>query len=195
MPITHIFIKGLTLNNQSKKECSYGGYGCYIIFSNTKEESCSKPLEGDKITCKIAEFLALKYSLEIIVNSNIKDLIYIYIDNVYIINIFTNCIKKWIVSDWKKSDGNYIDNYELIKEIYEYILENNIKVFFKQIKTYHIKPEQNTDAYFLWNGNNKANELAIYSSNLSKERYQELNEIDKEIKKKSKIKKLNNKEI
>jgi ribonuclease HI len=196
MPITKIFIDGSTLNNQSsKKGCSYGGYGGYIIFSNSEEDNYSKPLEGDKITNQVAELMGLKHGIEIIVEKVPKDLIYVYTDSMYVINIYTNWIKKWVLSGWKKSDGNYIENYELIKEINEYIIKNKIKIFFKHVKAHQIKPEEGTESYFLWYGNNKADELAVYSANLSKERHKELIEIDKHVKEVVKSKKLKKKEI
>jgi ribonuclease HI len=68
MPITKLFTDGSTLNNQkSKSGCSYGGYGGYILYSNSEEQVYSNPLEGDKITNQVAELMALKCGLEIVI--------------------------------------------------------------------------------------------------------------------------------
>jgi len=101
MPITKLFTDGSTLNNQgAKKGCSYGGYGGYVLFSNGNEQVFSEPLEGEKITNQVAELMALKHGLEIVLPIVVKtkDLIYVYTDSMYIINIYTSWIKKWILT-------------------------------------------------------------------------------------------------
>jgi ribonuclease HI len=193
MPITKIFTDGSTLNNQkSKSGGSYGGYGGYILYSNGEEQVYSNPLEGDKITNQVAELMALKYGLEITIPKVPKDFIYIYTDSTYVINIYTNWINKWIKDGWKKADGNIIENMELIKEINDYIILNKIKIFFKHVRAHQEKPAEGTPEYLLWYGNNKADELAVYSANVSKERYLERVALDKDVKEKVKSKRKNN---
>ena len=191
MGITKIFTDGSTLNNQgAKKGCSYGGFGGYILYSDGKEQVYSEPLEGDKITNQVAELMALKHGLEIVLPIVPKDLIYIYTDSMYIVNIYTGWIKKWIVDNWKKSDGKPVENDELILSIYTLITKNNLKVFYKHVKAHQPQPEDtDSNEYRIWYGNNKADELAVYSANISKERSKEIQELDKEIKKKVKSKK------
>ncbi len=171
MPITKIFTDGSTLNNQkSKKGCSYGGCGGYILFSNGEEQVFTEPLEGDKITNQVAELTALKYAIEIVLNKVPKDLLYVYTDSMYVINIFTSWIKKWINDKWVKPDGKSVENHELIKDIYNLIISNNLKIIFKHIKAHQEAPQDvNSVEYKNWYGNNKADELAVYSANISKE--------------------------
>jgi ribonuclease HI len=193
MPITKIFTDGSTLNNQkSKSGCSYGGYGGYILYSNSEEQVYSNPLEGDKITNQVAELMALKCGLEIVIPKVPKDFVYVYTDSTYVINIYTNWINKWIKDGWKKIDGKNIENIDLIKEINEYIIENKIKIFFKHVKAHQEKPPEGTPQYLLWYGNNKADELAVYSANISKEKHLERIILDKEVKEKVKSKRKNN---
>ena len=193
MPITKLFTDGSTLNNQkSKSGCSYGGYGGYVLYSNGEEQVYSNPLEGDKITNQVAELMALKYGLEIVILKVPKDFIYVYTDSTYVINIYTNWINKWIKEEWKKTDGKIIENMDLIKEINDYIIANKIKIFFKHVKAHQEKPQEGTPEYLLWYGNNKADELAVYSANISKERHQERVILDKQIKEKVKSKRKNN---
>jgi ribonuclease HI len=191
MPITKIFTDGSTLNNQAaKKGCSYGGYGGYIILSNGDEMVYSKPLEGDKITNQVAELMALKHGLEMIFEKVQKDFIYVYSDSMYVINIYTSWVNKWIKDEWKKTDGKPVENCELIKEINDFINNNKIKVFFKHVRAHQEKPEEGTPEYLLWYGNNKADELAVYSANISKERHLELAKLDKEVKESIKSKRI-----
>ena len=189
MKITKIFTDGSTLNNQnSKKGTAFGGYGGYIIYSNGHEKMYSEPLEGDKITNQVAELTAYKYGLNLIIEQNIKDFIYVYSDSMYVINIYTSWIKKWEADGWKKSDNKEIENIDLIKEIYSLIKESNLKIFYKHVKAHQNKPQEGTDEYFLWFGNNKADELATYSANIAKERYLEKKQLDNEVKTKVKNK-------
>jgi ribonuclease HI len=171
MPITKIFTDGSTLNNQkSKKGFSFGGCGGYILFSNGQEQVFTEPLEGEKITNQVAELTALKYALEIVLPKVPKDLLYIYTDSMYIINIYTSWIKKWINDKWIKPDGKNVENADLIRDIYNLIIFNNLKVFFKHVKAHQEPPQDtNSNEYRIWYGNNKADELAIYSANISKE--------------------------
>lgn len=192
MKKTKIFTDGSTLNNQnSKKGTAFGGYGGYIIYSNGDEKIYSEPLEGDKITNQVAELTALQYGLNIIIENNTssKDFIYVYSDSMYLINIYTNWIKKWENDGWKKADNKEIENLDLIKDIQNLIKISNLKIFFKHIKAHQPKPPENTDEYLLWYGNNKADELATYSANIAKERYLEKKELDNETKTKVKNKK------
>lgn len=189
MKITKIFTDGSTLNNQnSKKGTAFGGFGGYIIYSNGEEKVYSEPLEGDKITNQVAELTAYKYGLNLIKEQNIKDFIYVYSDSMYVINIYTNWIKKWETDGWKKSDNKDIENLDLIKEIYNLIKESNLKIFYKHVKAHQNKPQEGTEEYFLWFGNNKADELATYSANIAKERYLEKKQLDNEVKTKVKNK-------
>ena len=190
MPITKLFTDGSTLNNQgAKKGCSYGGYGGYILFSNSNEQVFSEPLEGDKITNQVAELMGLKHGLEIVIPIVPKDLIYVYTDSMYVINIYTNWIKKWITDDWKKSDGKLVENSDLIKEIYQIIISSNTKIFYKHVKAHQAPPDDHeSPAYRIWYGNSKADELAVYSANISKEKSKEIDHLDKEVKKKARSK-------
>lgn len=188
MPITTLYIDGSTLNNQgARKGCSYGGYGGYIVFSDGSEKVFSEPLEGDKITNQVSELMALKHALETVIPVVPKDFIYVYTDSMYIVNIYTSWIKKWISADWKKPNGEPVDNVELIQYIYNLVTSNNIKVFYKHVKAHQSAPlDKKSNEYKIWYGNNKADELAVYSANISKDRAKDKNEINSEVKKRVK---------
>lgn len=186
MPITKLFTDGSTLNNQgAKKGCSYGGYGGYIVFSNGDEQVFSEPLQGEKITNQVSELEGLKHGLKIVIPVVPKDLIYVYTDSMYIVNIFTNWIKKWINENWIKPDGKPVENADLIKEIYNLIIESNAKIFYKHVRAHQSEPSnKESPEHRIWYGNAKADELAVYSANISKENSKEIQQLDTEIKKK-----------
>ena len=191
MKITKIFTDGSALNNQKGNQgITFGGYGVYIVFSDGDEKCYSEPLQCEKVTNQVAELTAFKYGLELIIQKDIKDFIYIYTDSMYLINIYTNWIKKWEQDGWKKSDNKEIENIELIKTIYNLINSSKLKIFYKHVKAHRDPPPKESKEYFLWYGNNKADELATYAANIAKEQYkdqQQTNIINKRKTKKTAI--------
>jgi ribonuclease HI len=112
----------------------------------------------------------------------------------YIVNIFTNWIKKWINDGWVKPDGKPVENADLIKEIYNLITASNAKIFYKHVRAHQAEPvDKESQEHRIWYGNAKADELAVYSANISKERSKDIQELDTEVRKKvrSKSKKNN----
>jgi len=184
-----LFTDGSSLNNQkSKKGGSFGGIGGYIVYADGEEQQYSEVLEGSKITNQVAELTAYLRGLEILIEKNIKNFVYVYTDSMYLINIYTNWIKKWESAGWTKADGKEIENLDLIKEIYNKIKETSLKIFYKHVRSHQDKPDEGTDEYLIWYGNNKADELATYSANIAKEQAKEEEEEKKELKNKRKQK-------
>ena len=50
-----------------------------------------------------------------------------------------------------------------------YIKSVNFKVIFKHVRAHQNPPDKNSEKYIIWYGNNQADALANFSSNLSKE--------------------------
>ena len=147
-----VYTDGACTNNQNKN-IRKGGYG--VFFGDNDTRNCSIKLTGDKITNQVAELSAISRALDIVKNE--KDIIYIYTDSSYCINIFVNWIKGWEANNWKKKDGE-IKNLELIKEI-----NNKLKfltVIFKHVKSHCKEPEKNNSNYYIWYGNYQADKLA-----------------------------------
>jgi ribonuclease HI len=164
-----LFTDGSCLNNQqSKKKKCHGGIGIFIIYPDNSEKSFTEIVQGDKITNQVAELMAIKKGIEFIDNSY-NGILYLYTDSQYVINIFTNWIKKWESQLWKKCNGQNIENIDLIRDIYNIIKNLNFKIIFKHVKSHQIQPELNSPKYILWYGNNQADRLATFSANLSKE--------------------------
>lgn len=147
----NIFTDGSCINNGKKN--SKGGIG--VFFGDNDSRNISERLNCDKITNQVAELTAISRALDIVINY--KDIVYIYTDSSYCINIFVNWIKGWEKNNWKKKDGA-IKNLELIQEIY-----NKLKfmtVIFKHVKSHCKEPNKNNSDYFIWHGNNQADILA-----------------------------------
>jgi ribonuclease HI len=147
----NIFTDGSCINNGKKN--SKGGIG--VFFNDNDPRNISERLTCDKITNQVAELTAISKALDIV--KDYKDIIYIYTDSSYCINIFVNWIKDWEKNNWKKKDGA-IKNLELIQEI-----NNKLKfltVIFKHVKSHCKEPEKNNSNYFIWYGNYQADKLA-----------------------------------
>lgn len=154
----HIFTDGSCINNGKKN--SKGGIG--VFFGDNDIRNISQELTCDKITNQVAELTAISIALDIV--KDYKDIIYIYSDSSYSINIFVNWIKTWEKNNWKKKDGD-IKNLELIKEIYNKL--KHLTVIFKHVKSHCKEPEKNSSEYYTWYGNSQADKLACnyYLSN------------------------------
>lgn len=151
----YLFTDGSSKNNQGKNP--YGGFGVY--YPENPELNISKKLEG-KVTNNIAELSAVYYGiLKLITKTKIKKQIVIVSDSKYVIDSITKWAKSWEKNNWKKSDGKIIQNLDLVKNIY--YLVNNLKIKFVHQRS-HKKPPKDTesDKYFFWDGNDKADKLA-----------------------------------
>jgi ribonuclease HI len=147
----HIFTDGSCINNGKKN--SRGGIG--IFFGDNDSRNISQELNCDKITNQVAELTAISTALDIIKGYN--DIVYIYTDSSYCINIFVNWIKSWEKNNWKKKDGE-IKNLELIKEINDKL--KGLTVIFKHVKSHCKEPEKESPNYYTWYGNDQADKLA-----------------------------------
>ena len=83
----HIFTDGSCINNGKKN--SKGGVG--VFFADNDPRNISQELTCDKVTNQVAELTAISIALDIVKDN--KDIVYIYTDSSYCINIFVNWIK------------------------------------------------------------------------------------------------------
>lgn len=147
----HIFTDGSCINNGKKN--SKGGIG--VFFADNDPRNISQELTCDKVTNQVAELTAISIALDIV--KDYKDIVYIYSDSSYCINIFVNWIKSWEKNNWRKKDGE-IKNLELIKEIHNKL--KNLTVIFKHVRSHCQEPDKNSSGYYTWYGNNQADKLA-----------------------------------
>jgi len=159
MDYIYVFTDGSSLNNQSKN--SKGGIGVFFKDNDNRNKSIKiTPDISKKVTNQIAELLACIYAIETIISTeNVKDKsIYIYSDSMYTINSMTKWAKNWEKNEWKKSTGKVIENLELIKKLYFYTI--NLNVRYKHVKAHKNEPEKDSKQYFYWYGNHMADLLA-----------------------------------
>lgn len=151
----YFFTDGSSKGNQYKNPI--GGYGVY--FPENPELNISEKLQG-KVTNNIAELSGVYFGiLKLITNLNIKKQIVIVSDSQYLINSITKWAKGWEKNNWIKSDGKPVQNLELIKKIYYFV--NNLNIKFLHQRSHKFPPkDKDSDKYFFWEGNDKADKLA-----------------------------------
>ena len=151
----YFFTDGSSKGNQYKNPT--GGYGVY--YPENPELNISKKLEG-KVTNNIAELTAVYDGITTLVNNiKVDRQIVIVSDSMYIINSITKWAKGWEKNNWTKSDGKPVQNLELIKNIYE--LVNNLNIKFLHQRSHKQPPkDEESDSYFFWDGNDKADKLS-----------------------------------
>lgn len=159
-----IFTDGSALNNQQKGKRK-GGVG--VFFGKNDNRNISSPLKETssiKVTNQVTELLACVMALETLLSSQIikSKKITIYTDSIYIVNMMSDWIKKWVKNEWRKSDGKLVDNIELIKKLY--FLSMNIGVKFKHVKSHQKEPSEDSADYNIWFGNDQADKLAVAAS-------------------------------
>ncbi len=110
-----------------------------------------------------AELSAIKYVYRTIYeNTDVFEnkKIVICSDSMYSINCITKWSSNWIKNNWKNSKGEHVKNQDIIKKIIDYKKtigesEKNIEIEFKHLFSHTQEPnDKNSQAYFLWYGNN-----------------------------------------
>ena len=151
----YFFTDGSAKGNQTKH--ATGGFGVY--FPENPELNISTKLKG-KVTNNIAELSAVYYGItKLITNVNVKKQIVIVSDSQYLINSISKWAKGWEKNNWKKSDGKPVQNLELVQNIY--YLVNNLNIKFLHQRSHKTAPkDKDSDSYFFWDGNDKADKLA-----------------------------------
>lgn len=160
----YIFTDGSTLNNQNK---GYRKGGVGVFFNDDDARNISIPLKEspeNKVTNQVAELLACIKGIEKVIATQLiqKKKIIIYTDSMYIVNMMTKWADNWISNNWKKSDGNTVDNLELVKTLYYY--SKNINMEFHHVKSHTKEPKKEDPNYYIWYGNYQADKLAVMAS-------------------------------
>lgn len=148
-----LFTDGSCLNNG--KPSARAGYGIY--FPNKEFENISKKFIIPPITNQRAELYAIFEGLETIFNKesekNQPTKVTIYTDSKYSINCLTNWIENWKKNGWVSKTKNPIKNLDIIKPIYDILVEH------KNVSFQHVKAHQ-SGSDELTVGNNIADQLA-----------------------------------
>lgn len=101
-------------NGKSNAKASYA-----VVWPNIDTYNSAHKVPGSVQTNNRGEYHgflhALKQADEI--NPTRDEILYIYTDSMLMINTFTKWIDKWKKNNWKKSDGEQVQNLDLVKEI------------------------------------------------------------------------------
>jgi ribonuclease HI len=158
-----IFTDGGAYRN-GKPDCK----AAYSVLFTEESESIMYKFNTTRMITKDpsnnkAELSAIKYVYKIIYeNADVFEnkKIVICSDSEYSINCITKWSSNWIKNDWRNSKGECVKNQDIIKKILDYektIRESgkNIEIEFKHVFSHTQEPDdKNSQAYFLWYGNN-----------------------------------------
>ena len=142
------------VNNEYVREA--GGWGVICLDENMKEYNRLSGGEKETTNNRM-ELEAIRRALNhyiTVYGENGANIINIYSDSAYCINIFTSWIKGWKARGWKKADKKPIENLDLIKQI-DYTLSNIESLTFSSVNFIKVKGHDNV----FWN--NEADKLAV----------------------------------
>jgi ribonuclease HI len=161
MSIIRMYTDGSCLDNSKCKQgLSFGGYGCHILYPMNEYEEFSGGIEGSKVTNNVGELMGYKRGLERCIEVGADDILHVYCDSTYVINIFTKYIDDWIKYNWKKKTGKEIENLELIQDIYKLIQDSNLVIIYKKVKAHAPEPSKKSPKWYDWHGNDRADIIA-----------------------------------
>jgi ribonuclease HI len=161
MSIIRMYTDGSCLDNSKCKQgLSYGGYGCHILYPMNEYEEFSGGIEGSKVTNNVGELMAYKIGLERCIEVGADDIVHVYSDSTYVINIFTKYVDDWIKYGWKKKTGKEIENLELIKDIYALTQDSGLVLIYKKVKAHAKEPSKKSPGWYDWHGNDRADIIA-----------------------------------
>jgi len=153
----HIFTDGACSDNG--KRSAKGGYGVHV-YGRPELDVSSPLLPNEPQTNNRAELKAIQSALDLVdrFSSEWTRDIFIWSDSEYSIHCLTKWAKGWRNNSWKKRDGGFIQNLDLIKPLYERLLR------LPQVSLHHVRGHQDAKRNeFPYDGNHRADELATRS--------------------------------
>ena len=111
-----IFCDGSTRISNKKNTNNIGGYGYIVYNDNIIIDAFSE--QRNNTTNNEMELTALVTVIEKYGTNDAWNCPTIYTDSQYAIKCLTVWGQKWAVNDWKKSDGQIIENLKLIQKGY-----------------------------------------------------------------------------
>lgn len=101
-------------NGKANAKASYA-----VVWPNNDTYNFASRVPGPVQTNNRGEYhgflQALRQADE--VNPTRDEILYVYTDSMLMINTFTKWVDKWKKNNWKKSDGEQVQNLDLVKEI------------------------------------------------------------------------------
>ena len=160
-----VYVDGSCLSNGKKNPV--GGYG--VWFGNNDPRNESEPLLGEKQTNNVAELMAAKRSVEILLGGakegKVKEKEWVInTDSDYTLQSLKSWIYKWKKNGWKTASGAPVKNEELIRGLDKVIMEAKelgVKVKWEKAKG-HSGEEGNEAAHLLaYEAAQRAKEISL----------------------------------
>jgi len=163
----NIFTDGSAINNG--RADAIGGIGIYIPELNYR---LSMPYLIELATNQRCELYAIMKALEYYMTKSLEKSmpkhIRIYSDSMYCINVCQKWIPSWKKKEWKTSDGSEVKNLCLVQAIdtlQVWYYRFGIKIDYEFVGSHREEPkDKKSKEYFLWNGNETADQLAKKAS-------------------------------
>ena len=161
----HIFTDGACSDNGRKG--ARGGFGVHIYSERSSGLDLSEPLmTTEQQTNNRAELRGIQAALDIIGKHGSRwrqtyTEFWIWTDSEYCINSLTKWASGWKRNNWRKRDGNLIQNLDLIRPIYEQLTK------MPRVSLHYVKAHQDKKANeFPYDGNCAADQLARLSTQI-----------------------------
>ncbi len=156
----HLFTDGACSDNG--KKTAKGGYGVHVY--GKPEHDISMPLlPNEQQTNNRGELRAIQAALDLLDRydsewSHTYSEFYIWSDSEYSIHCLTKWAKGWRANNWKKRDGGFIQNLDLIKPLVERLGRMT------RVSLHHVRGHQDSKRNECpYDGNFRADKLATQS--------------------------------
>jgi ribonuclease HI len=168
-----VFTDGSVLFNVRSKIGGIGGIGVYFEDSTFQHLQCSEAFLCAPVTNIRAEIFACIRCVEQVLRymdtHSIDDkwTIRIITDSEFFINVMTKWIEGWKRKNWKKADGDDVQNIDLIYwfDSLLHIHRDRIRVEYQHVKSHRDPPKmKDSEEYANWYGNHQADTLARKAS-------------------------------
>jgi ribonuclease HI len=124
-----IYTDGSAHNNG--KTNSIGGFG-YIALDETKPIETYSSSRYKNTTNNRMELMGILTAIKRFGSPD--EWICIYTDSNYSLNTVTEWMYNWCANGWIKSDKKEPENLDIIKEIYDFIVNKQYKIHFEKVK-------------------------------------------------------------
>ena len=167
MKTTYVYTDGSVFNNQRRESLkTFGGIG--VFFGDNDSRNISEPFFAFPVTNNRTEIYAASKAIDVFMQDKIskkddeKELLIIYSDSQYMINLITKWIHTWKMKQWTKANGKPVENKDLIYQLDHLInlYKDYIKIEFKFVKAHRKISPKDPIEYKKWYGNKMADELA-----------------------------------
>lgn len=96
-----------------------GGLGIVAFKNNEITYTCNEKFINT--TNNEMELMAILYTFVLARSNYKKDQCIIYTDSSYCVNICNDWVYSWARNNWKRKEGNEIENLSLIQSLYKYL--------------------------------------------------------------------------